>query len=317
MWRREKTVQGPERPGFDDIDPLNRIFSAAFTDRYRRDGMPGVRVPHLHHDVWRFALESAGEGAMIWRDRAGEIVAFNLAHLSGIEGWMGPLAVRPDRQGEGLGKRIVLAGVDWLKAQSAQTIGLETMPRTVENIGFYSRLGFLPGHLTVTLARSPEAGPAAGCTRLARAEAMGAALAECAALVERVAPGLTFEREMQLTADLGMGDTTLYRRDGTLVALALWHAVPLAHGRPREDLRVLKLVADDLPAMHAVLSGVDSAAEVEGTERVTVRCQTRQADAYGSLVADGWQTHWTDLRMTLADRPERPVTGVLFSNWEI
>ena len=74
MWRREKTVQGPERPGFDDIDPLNRIFSAAFTDRYRRDGMPGVRVPHLNHDVWRFALESAGEGAMIWRDRAGEIV---------------------------------------------------------------------------------------------------------------------------------------------------------------------------------------------------------------------------------------------------
>lgn len=317
MWRREKTVLGPERPGFDDIDPLNRIFSAAFTDRYRRDGMPGVRVPHLNHDVWRFALESAGEGAMIWRDRAGEIVAFNLAHLSGVEGWMGPLAVRPDRQGEGLGKRIVQAGVDWLKAQSARTIGLETMPRTVENIGFYSRLGFLPGYLTVTLARSPEAGPVAGCTRLAREGAMGAAVTECAALMERVAPGLTFGHEIRLTADLGMGDTTLYRRDGMLVGLALWHAAPLAHGRPREDLRVLKLVAVDVPAMHAVLGGVESAADEEGTERVTVRCQTRQADAYGSLVAAGWQTHWTDLRMTLTDWPEPPVAGVLFSNWEI
>jgi len=317
MWRREKTVQGPERPGFDDIDPLNRIFSAAFTDRYRRDGMPGVRVPHLNHDVWRFALESAGEGAMIWRDRSGDIVAFNLAHLSGVEGWMGPLAVRPDRQGEGLGKRIVLAGIDWLKAQSARTIGLETMPRTVENIGFYSRLDFLPGYLTVTVTRTPQAGPSTGCTRLARDEAMGAAVTECAELTERVAPGLTFEREMRLTADLGMGDTTLCRRDGTLVAFAVWHAAPLAHGRPREDLRVLKLVAVDLPAMHAVLSGLESAADEEGTERVTVRCQTRQADAYASLVADGWQAHWTDLRMTLADWPERSVTGVLFSNWEI
>jgi GNAT superfamily N-acetyltransferase len=316
MWRRDKGVRGPERPGADDIDPLNKIFAHAFTDRYRRDGMPGVRVPHLNPDVWRFALESAGKGAMLWRDSAGDIVAFNLAHLSGTEGWMGPLAVRPDRQGEGLGKVIVLAGVDWLKAQSAQTIGLETMPRTVENIGFYSRLGFVPGHLTITLARTPGAGAAAGCTRLSRDGAADAG-GECAALTRAVAPGLSFTREIRLTAELGVGDTTLYRRDGALAAFAVWHAAPLAHGRPREDLRILKLVAVDVPAMQAVLAGVESVADEEGVERVTVRCQSGQREAYHSLVADGWHSHWTDLRMTLDEWPERPVSGVLFSNWEI
>ncbi len=316
MWRRDKAVRGPERPGPGDIEPLNRIFSNAFTDRYRRDGMPGVRVPHLNHDVWRFALESAGKGAMLWRDRAGDVVAFNLAHLSGTEGWMGPLAVRPDRQGEGLGKVIVLAGVDWLKSQAAQTIGLETMPRTVENIGFYSRLGFLPGHLTITLARAPEVGPTAGCTRLSRDGASNGAQ-EVAALAGRVAPGLDFAREMRLTEELGVGDTTLYRRDGVLSGFALWHAAPLAQGRPREDLRVLKLVAADVAAMHAVLAGVESVAAEEGVERVTVRCQSGQGEAYRSLIAGGWQSHWTDLRMTLEGRPEQPVSGVLFSNWEI
>jgi hypothetical protein len=40
-----------------------------------------------------------------------------------------------------------------LHEKAVQTIGLETMPRTIENIGFYSRLGFLPGHLTITLTR--------------------------------------------------------------------------------------------------------------------------------------------------------------------
>ena len=59
MWRRERAIRGPERPTVVDIDPLNKIFSHAFTDRYRRDGMPGVRVPHLNDQVWRFALESA------------------------------------------------------------------------------------------------------------------------------------------------------------------------------------------------------------------------------------------------------------------
>ena len=316
MWRRDKGVRGPERPTLDDIEPLNRIFSNAFTDRYRRDGMPGVRVPHLNHDVWRFALESAGKGAMLWRDRAGDIVGFNLAHRSGTEGWMGPLAVRPDRQGEGLGKVLVLAGVDWLKSQSARTIGLETMPRTVENIGFYSRLGFLPGPLTITLARPPEAGPTIGCTRLSRDGAADAAT-ECAALTARVAAGLDFEREIRLTEELAVGDTTLFRRDGALAAFALWHAAPLAEGRPREDVRVLKLVAEDVPAMQAVLAGVESVAEEEGVERVTVRCQAGQGEAYQSLVSAGWQAHWTDLRMTLAGYPEPPVTGVLFSNWEI
>ncbi len=317
MWRRDRGVRGPERPTVVDIDPLNRLFSHAFTDRYRRDGMPGVRVPHLNDDVWRFALESAGRGAMIWRDRSDEIVAFNLAHLSGVEGWMGPLAVRPDRQGEGLGRQIVLAGVEWLKSQSARTIGLETMPRTVDNIGFYSRLGFLPGQLTVTVARAPEPNTAAGCTPLSGEPAPAKAIEECDALASRVSAGITFAHEMRITAELGIGDTTLYRRDGALAAFATWHLAPLAQGRPREDLRVLKLVAVDSQAMHAVLGAVESAAETSGVERVTVRCQTAQAEGYASLVAAGWQVHWTDLRMTLAGWPEQPTSGILFSNWEI
>jgi GNAT superfamily N-acetyltransferase len=319
MWRRDQVVRGPEPAIAEDIPPLNRLFSEAFTERYRRDGMPGVRVPHLNDDVWRFALESAGEGAMIWRDRAGEVLAFNLAHLSGVEGWMGPLAVRPDRQGEGLGKRIVLAGIEWLKSRGARTIGLETMPRTMENVGFYSGLGFLPGHLTVTLARPPEPAASQGseCTRLTRDRAGAEAVAECRELTGRVTPGVEFDREIRLTAELGVGDTTLYRRDGALAAFALWHAAPLAQGRPREDLRVLKLVALDVPALHAVLAGVEAAAEEEGTERVTVRSQTAQAESHASLVAAGWQTHWTDLRMTLAGWPEPPAAGVVMSNWEI
>jgi len=153
MWRPDRSVRGPERATLRDVDPLNRVFAEAFTDRYSRDGLVGVRVPQLNATIWRYALEDAGDGAMVWRDAGGELVGFNMVHRSGTEGWMGPLAVRPERQGEGLGSSMVLAGIDWLKAEGARTIGLETMPRTVDNIGFYSRLGFMPGHLTVTLVR--------------------------------------------------------------------------------------------------------------------------------------------------------------------
>src|SRR2546425_10731410 len=150
-WLPERQVYGPEVAGERDTEDLNRVFADAFTDRYRRDGLVGVRVPHLNPQVWRYALLDAGDGAMLWRDEAGRVAAFNIAHRSGAEGWMGPLAARPDRPGGGVGKTIVRTATDWLLEQGVSTLGLETMPRTVENIGFYARLGVSPGHLTVTL----------------------------------------------------------------------------------------------------------------------------------------------------------------------
>src|SRR5258706_11745345 len=150
-WLPEARVTGPEPALERDIEGLNRVFAEAFTDRYRRDGLIGVRVPQLNPLVWRYALLDAGEGAMVWRDEQGDIAAFNVAHQAGAEGWMGPLAVRPDRQSTGVGKTIVGTAADWLIDRGVTTLGLETMPRTPENIGFYARLGFIPGFRTGTL----------------------------------------------------------------------------------------------------------------------------------------------------------------------
>ena len=77
--------------------------------------MVGVRVPFLNPTIWRYAIEDADDGAMLWRDDRGHIVAFNMVHRSGTEGWMGPLAVRTEFQGSGIGKEIVTRGVEWLK----------------------------------------------------------------------------------------------------------------------------------------------------------------------------------------------------------
>ena len=108
-WRTPRAAEGPLPASVDDIPALNDVFSDAFTERYRRDGMVGVRVPNLNPQVWRYAIEDAAAGAMVWRDARGEIAAFNMVHRSGVEGWMGPLAVRPEMQGHGLGKVVVRA----------------------------------------------------------------------------------------------------------------------------------------------------------------------------------------------------------------
>lgn len=318
MWRPDRSVRGPERPTARDIDPLNRVFSDAFTDRYGRDGLTSVRVPHLNAAIWKYAFEDAGDGGMLWRDASGQIAAFNMVHQSGNEGWMGPLAVRPDRQSEGLGRVIVQAGIDWLRARGCRTIGLETMPRTVDNIGFYSRLGFTPGRLTVTVARDlPRAAGAERPTLSQRDAETG--IDACHALTESVSSGVDFSRELSLTAGLRLGDTTLVERDGRLAAFALWHSAPLAAHRPKEEIRVLKVVARDLSSFLAAVEGVERAAVDDRVRRVAIRCQTAYDGAYQALIARGYRVHWTDLRMAMADAPERHAAGdaIVMSNWEI
>lgn len=318
-WRHNRGVGGPVPLVPDDIPELNRLFSESFTDRYRKDGLVGVRVPHLNPRVWMYAIADAGRGAFAWRDDGDRMVAFNLVHSSGAEGWMGPLAVDSEYQGAGLGKTVVTAGLEWLKARQTRVIGLETMPRTVENVGFYSGLGFVPANLTITLTLD--------ATHASRVPVVLGALPHgerevvirrCADLLGSIAPGYDFTREIQLTADLELGDTVLLTVDGELRAFALCHTAPLADGRARDELRVLKLVARDEASLDALLPELEAMARRAGTRRVAIRVQGAYSGAYRLLIRRGGRVRWTDLRMTAFGHAESvPPEGIVFSNWEI
>lgn len=319
-WRPTHSVDGPYRARLDDIGDLNQVFSDAFTERYRRDGMVGVRVPYLNPAVWRYAIEDADAGAMLWRDDRGHIAAFNMVHRSGTEGWMGPLAVRTEYQGTGLGKEIVTRGIEWLKQAGARVIGLETMPRTMDNIGFYSRLGFVPGRLTLTttLEAALADRPASLLARRSAHE-KETLITECKALLDELAPGYDYTREIQLTDELSLGDTVMLRADsGALLGFALAHTVPLVEGRAREELRVLKLVLRREDSFREMARALCDFARRSGTRRVALRVQGDYLRTYQRLIEIGARVRWTDLRMALAGYDEQHPRGALvLSNWEI
>jgi GNAT superfamily N-acetyltransferase len=318
-WRPLPTVEGPLQARIEEIGALNVVFSDAFTERYRRDGMVGVRVPNLNPQVWRYAIEDSADGAMVWRDARGGIAAFNMVHRSGVEGWMGPLAVRTEHQGSGMGKDVVERGVEWLTRGGARVIGLETMPRTMDNIGFYSRLGFAPGRLTITLtldAVSADRAPDLLGRRSARDR--DDELHAAHALLEDLAPGYDFTREIELTDSLSLGDTVLLHQRDELVGFALCHTAPLVEGRIRDELRVLKLVLADETHLDAMVRALRDFARRSGTRSVAFRVQGQYDSLYQRLVTMGARVRWTDLRMSLAGHTEsRPARGVVLSNWEI
>jgi GNAT superfamily N-acetyltransferase len=318
-WRPAVSIEGPFVARTEEIGALNVVFSDAFTERYRRDGMVGVRVPNLNPQVWRYAIEDSASGAMVWRDGRGDIAAFNMVHRSGVEGWMGPLAVRTEYQGSGTGKDVVERGIEWLKREGARVIGLETMPRTMDNIGFYSGLGFAPGRLTITLTLDAASAdhPPDLLGRLSTRDREDELLA-AVALVDRVLPGYDFTRELALTHALALGDTVLLRDGKALVGFALCHTAPLVEGRVREELRVLKLVLAEEASFDRLVRALCDFAKRSGTRRVAFRVQGDYAGLYRKLIALGARVRWTDLRMSLTGFEEpKPERGVVLSNWEI
>jgi GNAT superfamily N-acetyltransferase len=319
-WRHAWVAETPERVSIREILALNAVFSEAFTERYRKDGMVGVRVPHLNPAVWKFAITDAEDGAMIWRNARDGIAAFNMVHRSGVEGWMGPLAVHPDYQGQGIGKMVVSSGVDWLKKAGARVIGLETMPRTMDNVGFYSTLGFTPGHLTVTVTlEAARAGLQATAMSALNPHERELALRQCRQLLEKLAPGYDYTREIILTAQHQLGDTLFTRQGNEILSFAVCHSVPLVEGRATDEMRVLKMVAATEGDFDHLETQLCAHARVKGSKRVAIRVQGQYSDVYRRLVARGARVRWTDLRMSLHDYAEaRPDNGgIVLSNWEI
>ena len=319
-WRHAWVAETPERVSTVEIPALNAVFSEAFTERYRKDGMVGVRVPHLNPAVWRFAITDAEEGAMIWRNARDGIAAFNMVHRSGVEGWMGPLAVHPDYQGQGIGKMIVSSGVEWLKKNGAKVIGLETMPRTMDNVGFYSSLGFSPGHLTVTVTLEAErAGIQAIAMSALNPHERELALRQCRHLLDQLMPGYDYTREIILTAQPQLGDTLFVRKGNDVLSFAICHSVPLVEGRATEETRVLKMVARTESDFDHLVTQLCAHARVKGSKRVAIRVQGQYSDVYRRLMARGARVRWTDLRMSMHEYAEsRPVSGgIVLSNWEI
>jgi GNAT superfamily N-acetyltransferase len=319
-WRHAWVAETPERASVREIPVLNGVFSEAFTERYRKDGMVGVRVPHLNPAVWKFAITDAEDGAMIWRNARDGIAAFNMVHRSGVEGWMGPLAVHPDYQGQGIGKIIVNSGIEWLKRRGAKVIGLETMPRTMDNVGFYSSLGFTPGHLTVTVTlEAARAGIQATTMSSLNPHERELALRQCRALVDQLSPGYDYTREIVLTAQHQLGDTLFVRKGNEIVSYAVCHSVPLVEGRVTDEMRVLKMVAKGAADFDQLVTQLCAYARVKSARRVAIRVQGQYGDIYRRLVARGARVRWTDLRMSLHEFAEaRPANGgIVLSNWEI
>lgn len=121
-----------QRP--EDDARVRQLVEDAFRGRPYSDGTEAPIVE---------ALRAAGALTVpLVAEEDGEIlgqVAFSLVAINGaIRDWygLGPVAVRPDRQGQGIGQALIRAGLDRIRALGAKGCVLAGAP------GYYGRFGF-------------------------------------------------------------------------------------------------------------------------------------------------------------------------------
>jgi hypothetical protein len=212
-----------------------------------------------------------------------------------------------------------------LQNAGARVIGLETVPRGYRNIGFYTKLGFLPQNLTVDLIlsvpRLPEEPLPADYEVIFYGDADPAKRAfldsAANALARRLDPHLSVLREIELTRQFQYGDTLCVRRGRELLACFVVHTKTYSEDESPRFMKVVVSLLEPALAIAEILPHLFAWANREKLDTVSFRTPTRYKRAYAELIAAGFHVFHSDLRMTLEGYEEvADPESFYLSKWE-
>ena len=117
-----------------DAEAIRAVTEAAFAGAEHSDGTE-ADIPERLREAGALRLSLVAE----WDGEVVGHAAFSPAHVGGDSGWvaLGPVAVRPDRQREGIGARLIEAGLAQLRGGAPGCVVLG-------DPGYYGRFGFRP-----------------------------------------------------------------------------------------------------------------------------------------------------------------------------
>ena len=308
----------------NDLPAVNRVLAKAFTAARISDGFKTSRVPLCHLSFLEMYLAVFPNGCFVIDDANG-LVGYAFSRLWGEVAWIGPVSVIPAHQGKKLGQQLMVKTIEILQRNGARVIGLETMPRSVYNIGFYTQLGFLPRHLTVDLIqavpRQPEAPFPADYEVLCYTEAAPAEretlLAGVEKLARRLDPHLSIRPEIEVTQKFDYGDTILVRRGHEVLAGFIAHVKTYSEDEVSRYMKIVFTLLDTSLSVAEILPHLFAFAMRHNLDIISFRTPTRYLRAYRELIATGFKVFHSDLRMTLEGYDEvADPQNFYLSKWE-
>jgi len=301
-----------------DADAVRAIEASAFGAWHREAKGKEKALPRRTRANILALLERDPEGCFV-TESDGRVIGFIFSRTWGSVGWFGTFAVLPDYQGTGLGKRLVTASADYLKQRPDRVIGLETMPESAYNLGFYLRQGFEGRFLSLQLVKALEAAGAQreDVLRWSRLEAAerDVALAQLRGITDRIRPGLDYSKEVLATQRNGSGDTLFLMADGRMVGACVVLLVGKREGEDADEATAHVSVLDpgetSVETLGALLSAAESLAADDGKRSMMVPVNTRHVRAVRWLLQLSYRVKRARVCMVLAGTDAGPETDGL------
>ncbi|MDZ7292086.1 MAG: GNAT family N-acetyltransferase [candidate division KSB1 bacterium] len=307
-----------------DLPSVNLILSKAFTAARIDDGFKNAHVPLCHLSFLEMYLAAFPAGCFVI-ENGSSLVGYTFSRLWGEVAWIGPVSIIPAHQGKKLGQQLMVRAIEVLKSANAKVIGLETMPRSHRNLGFYTKLGFIPQNLTVDLTlpvpRDPEEPWPADYEVVFYNETDSAEreflVFAADALARRIDPHLSIRPEIELTWRFQYGDTMCVRHGNELLACFIAHTKTYSEEEAPRYMKIVFALMDASLSTGEILPHLFAWAKRRGLDTISVRTPTRYHRAYSELIAAGFRVFHSDLRMTLEGYEEEADPGSFYlSKWE-
>jgi GNAT superfamily N-acetyltransferase len=128
----------------DDLPQVASVTETAFAALHRREDRAApaaAAIPALLIRT-RLTADPAGCFVAVSQQDPGRITGALLSVARGTLGWFGPLAVHPQAQRCGAGRRLVAACVDSWRRRGVCLMGLATFPGSEFHRNFYRQAGF-------------------------------------------------------------------------------------------------------------------------------------------------------------------------------
>jgi GNAT superfamily N-acetyltransferase len=307
-----------------DLPAVNRVLAKAFTAARINDGFKTPQVPLCHLSFLEMYLAVFPNGCFVMDDPNG-LAGYAFSRLWGEVAWIGPVSVIPAHQGKKLGQQLMVKSIETLQRAGARVIGLETMPRSVHNIGFYTKLGFLPQNLTVDLIqavpRHPEEPFPADyevlCYNAADPAEKASLIAATETLARRIDSHLSIRPEIEVTSQFQYGDTIFVRRGREMLACFIAHTKTYSEDEVPRFMKIVLTLMDASLSVAEILPHLFAFAVRENLDTISFRTPTRYIRAYSELVAAGFKVFHSDLRMALEGYEEiADPKNFYLSKWE-
>ncbi len=286
-----------------DLTRVNEICALAFYGYYGKISLRTI-------ENLESSLALYPRGCFVAQDEGG-IAGFIFSRKLGSLGSIGVFGVDPCRHGRDIGRPLLEAAYSALENDGCTMIGLETMPDSLYNVGFYLKYGFDMQHPALVLEKEVKDVETSAGYDFAESSGPGGILRIGASVVE----GLDYSVEAANAEKFGWGKTFFFK-GLTGEGFVILRHVSIIEDQIAKSLfvRALVLTREDRNDLLRAAACIERYSQSLGLGNVTISASALNANAVRWLIEAGYRVVKTSMRM-MRKGSYKLSGGIELSRW--